>query len=251
MESIKGKIALVTGGNSGIGKATAVLFAKYGAKVVVAARRVKEGEKTVKQIVNAGGQAIFVQTDVGLEQDVEALVKQTVDTYGRLDYAFNNAGIIGSNDSVEDLKEADFLQVMQINVIGVWLCMKYELQQMHQQGKGVIINTSSVAGLNSGGTGAPYVTSKHAVIGLTKAAARENAQKGIRINAVCPGLIRTQIIDDIKQGHPEMMEKMLQSYPMGRIGEPEKVAEAVVWLCSDGASFITGHPFSIDGGRLL
>lgn len=251
MESIKDKVALVTGGNSGIGKSTALLFAKHGAKVVVAARRAEEGEKTVKQILNDGGEATFVITDVGLEGDVEALVRQTVEIYGRLDFAFNNAGIIGPNAPVEELKEEDFMQVMQTNVIGVWLCMKYELQQMHRQESGVIINTSSVAGLNSGGTGAPYVASKHAVIGLTKAAARENAGRGIRINAVCPGLIRTQMIDDIKQGNPDMYEKMLQSYPMGRIGEPQEVAEAVVWLCSDGASFITGHPFLIDGGRLL
>jgi|APSaa5957512622_1039677.scaffolds.fasta_scaffold40660_2 NAD(P)-dependent dehydrogenase (short-subunit alcohol dehydrogenase family) len=251
MESIKGKVALVTGGNAGIGKATALQFAKNGAKVVVAARRVEEGKETVKQIVDQGGDAIFVKTDVVLAQEVEALVKQTVDTYGKLDYAFNNAGIIGPNDPVEELEEEGFLEVMQTNVIGVWLCMKYELQQMQGQGKGVIINTSSVAGLNSGGTGAPYVTSKHAVIGLTKAAARENAMKGIRINAVCPGLIRTQIIDDIKQGNPEMLDKMLQSYPMGRIGEPEEVAEVVVWLCSDGASYVTGHSFLVDGGRLL
>lgn len=251
MESLKGKVALVTGGSSGIGKATAVLFAKYGAKVVIAARRVEEGEETRRQIINEGGEAIFIKTDVAQAQEVESLVKQTVDTYGRLDFAFNNAGIIGSNDMVEELKEEDFLQVMQVNVIGVWLCMKYELQQMHRQGKGVIINTSSVAGLNSGGTGAPYVASKHAVIGLTKAAARENAGKQIRINAVCPGLIRTPIIDEIKQVNPEMFEKLVQSYPMGRIGEPEEVAEAVVWLCSEGASFVTGHPFLIDGGRLL
>lgn len=244
----EGKVALVTGGSSGIGRAGALAFAREGAKVVVADVVVEGGQETVDMIQQAGGEAIFVTTDVSKAADVETLVNKTVETYGRLDYAFNNAGIEGEQLPTADCTEENFDRVISINLKGVWLCMKYEIPQMLEQGGGAIVNTSSVAGL-VGFAGIPhYVASKHGVAGLTKNAALEYAQAGIRVNAVCPGGIRTPMIDRFTGGDPEAESQFHAMHPLGRMGEPEEIADAVVWLCSDAASFVTGHPMVVDGG---
>jgi NAD(P)-dependent dehydrogenase (short-subunit alcohol dehydrogenase family) len=243
------RVALVTGGSLGIGRATAIAFAAEGAKVVVANRGIEEGEETVKIIKENGGEAIFVQTDVSSSSDVEALVKKTIDTYGRLDCAFNNAGISGSMRPMIDLKEEDWDRVLDINLKGIWLCMKYEIPFMLEQGGGSIVNMSSVLGLGATTLGlSAYIASKHGIIGLTKAAALEYAQKGIRINAVCPGYIHTPMIDAAASRIPGFYNQIAQLHPVGRIGAPEEIAEAVLWLCSDASSFVTAHSLVIDGG---
>jgi NAD(P)-dependent dehydrogenase (short-subunit alcohol dehydrogenase family) len=245
---VAGKVALVTGGSSGIGRATAQIFAREGAKVVVADVLVEGGEETVRLIKAAGGEAIFVKTDVSQPADVEALVKRAVETYGRLDCAFNNAGIEGVIQPTADYSEAHWDRVIAINLKGVWLCMKSELQQMLKQGGGAIVNTASVAGLVGGAGASAYVASKHGVNGLTKTAALEYAKAGIRVNAVCPGAIRTPMLERAFAGNPQLMESMAAMEPVGRMAAPEEVAEAVVWLCSDAASFVTGLPMAVDGG---
>ncbi len=248
---MKDKVVLITGGSSGIGKAAALAFAKEGARVSVAARRIPEGEETVSQIKEAGGEAIFVQTDVSKVPQVQALVEKTVKEYGRLDYAFNNAGIEGPHFvSTTDYSEEDWDQLMDINLKGVWLCMKYAIPHMLEQFKGAIVNMSSVTGLIGGRSGAPYCASKHGVIGLTKAAALEYATQGIRVNAVCPAVIETDMAERLFFSKPEIAERVKGFHPMGRTGTAEEVAEVVVWLCSDAASFITGHALPIDGGMI-
>ncbi|MFQ5485315.1 MAG: SDR family oxidoreductase [Desulfobacterales bacterium] len=244
------KVVLVTGGSSGIGRSTALLFAEGGAKVVVAARRAAEGEKTVSMIKEAGKEACFVHTDVSRTSDVEAMVARCVETYGRLDYAFNNAGIEGSiYVPTADYDEAVWDQVIDVNLKGVWRCMKYEIPQILKQGKGAIINMSSVAGLEGGRImGGAYYASKHGVIGLTRAAALEYATQGIRINAVCPAWIETAMADRVFANNEVIEEQTSKMTPIGRAGRAEEVAEAVVWLCSDAASFVTGHALPIDGG---
>ena len=245
---LEDKIALLTGGSSGIGRATALAFAREGAKVVVAARRVKEGEETVESIKAEGGEATFVQTDVSQAVQVEALVNTTVETYGRLDCAFNNAGIEGTPYvSIVDYTEADWDRVIDINLKGVWLCMKYQIPQILKQG-GSIVNMSSVAGLKGGTLGSPYYASKHGVVGLTKAAAMEYATRGIRVNAVCPAVIHTPMAERAFFEDPEIEQRVLSLHPVGRIGTPEEVAGVVVFLCSDAASFVTGHALPVDGG---
>jgi NAD(P)-dependent dehydrogenase (short-subunit alcohol dehydrogenase family) len=241
----EGKVALVTGGSSGIGRATALVFAREGAKVVVANRRVDAGQETVQMIKDTGGDAFFIKTDVSQSIEVETLVNQTVERYGRLDYAFNNAGIGCEVTPVADCPEEDWDLVINTNLKGVWLCMKYEIQQMLRQGGGAIVNNASIAGL-VGFLGAPppYVVSKHGVIGLTKTAALEYATQNIRINCICPGVIRTPMTG----GSPEHIERLTKMEPVGRLGMPEEVAEAVIWLCSDKASFVIGHSMVIDGG---
>jgi NAD(P)-dependent dehydrogenase (short-subunit alcohol dehydrogenase family) len=244
------KVALVTGGNSGIGRAAAVAFAREGARVVVAARRAPEGEDTVRLITETGGQALFVQTDVSQGDAVEAMLRRTLDAYGRVDYAFNNAGIAVVAPFLE-LAEADFDRVIGINLKGVWLCMRAELRQMLTQGGGAIVNMSSGYGLVSSALGvSAYSASKHGIIGLTKAAALEYAKAGIRVNAVVPGWIRTPMVDAGLEHVPQLEARILDHEPVGRMGRPEEVAEAVVWLCSDAASFVTGHSMIIDGGLL-
>lgn len=246
---MQGKVALVTGGNSGIGRAAAVAFAREGARVVIAARRIPEGEETVRIITEAGGHALFVQTDVSQGDAVEAMLQRTLDTYGRLDYAFNNAGIAMLAPFLE-VTEADFDRVIGINLKGVWLCMKAEMRQMLTQGGGAIVNMSSGYGLVSSPLGvSAYTASKHGIIGLTKAAL-EYAKAGIRVNAVVPGWIRTPMVDGALENAPEIKARILDHEPFGRMGRPEEVAEAVVWLCSDAASFVTGHSMIIDGGLL-
>jgi NAD(P)-dependent dehydrogenase (short-subunit alcohol dehydrogenase family) len=248
-ENMAGKVALVTGGSSGIGRATALAFASEGARVVVADVAVEGGEETVRSIEAAGGIAVFVRTDVSKANEVEALVSQTVGRFGRLDAAFNNAGTEGAVASTVELAEADWDRVIATNLKGVWLCMKYEIPLMLEHGAGTIVNTSSVYGMVAGRGVAAYVASKHGVAGLTRAAALEFAPHGIRINAVCPGAIRTpMLMRHIPDAEAEERWKTLE--PVGRMGAPEEVAAAVVWLCSDAASFVTGSTLAVDGGFL-
>ena len=245
MKEFENKVALITGGSSGMGRATAIAFAREGAKVVVAARRVKKGEETVSLIKEAGSDGIFVKTDVTVEEEVQALIEKTIATYGRLDCAFNNAGVgIGGllTETTVDIYE----KVFDVNVKGVLLCMKYEILQMLKNGGGSIVNNSSVAGLIGVEQLSAYVASKHSVVGLTKAAALEMAKSNIRVNAVCPGVIET----DMSRPFFEVpfYKKLIENIPLVRVGQVEEVASAVVYFCSDKASFITGQCLAIDGG---
>jgi NAD(P)-dependent dehydrogenase (short-subunit alcohol dehydrogenase family) len=244
------KVALVTGGTSGIGRATALAFAEAGAKVVVAGRRETEGNEVVSLIKKGGGQALFVKTDVASEADVSALVEKTLAAYGRLDAAFNNAGIEGAvGKTTQEQTVADYRSIMDINVLGVLLCMKHEIPAMLKNGGGTIVNTSSVAGVIGFPGAGIYVASKHAVIGLSKTAALEFAKQNIRVNVVAPGGIETPMFDRFTGGAGSEGHKLLSSlHPIGRTGTPEEIAGAVLWLCSDSASFVTGHTLVADGG---
>jgi len=245
---VEGKIALVTGGGSGIGRATALTFAREGAKVVVADVVVEGGEETVRLIKAAGGEAMFVKADMAKAAEVEAMVQKAAATYGRLDCAHNNAGIEGATGRTADYREEDWDRVISINLTGVWFCLKYEIAQMLKQGGGAIVNTASDAGLLGVPQMPAYVASKHGVVGLTKTAALEYAKAGIRVNAVCPGVIKTPMVDRITGQRAGRAERMAAAEPVGRMGKPEEIAEAVVWLCSDAASFVTGLPMPVDGG---
>ena len=249
MEQIfKDKVALVTGGSFGIGRAMAVAFAKKGARVVIADWIEDKEEVTLKQIKDSGGEALFVQCDVSKAADVKALVDKTIAVFGRLDYAFNNAGIEGATAPTHECTEENWDKTIGINLKGVWLCMKNEIPQMIKQGSGAIVNCASIAGL-SGFVGLPaYTVSKHGIIGLTKTAALENAKAGIRINAVCPGVIHTAMVDRVTGKDKEVEKAYIAMEPVGRMGTAEEVAEAVIWLCSDAASFVTGHAMPVDGG---
>lgn len=247
MKLLEGKVALVTGGGSGIGRATALVFAREGACVVVADIVVDGGEETVRMVKEKGVDALFVRTDVSKAADVDALVQKTVAQFGRLDCAHNNAGIEGRQAPLVEGTEEDWDRVININLKGVWLCMRAEIPVMLKQGGGAIVNTASVAGL-VGFTGiSPYTASKHGVAGLTKTAALEYGKQGIRVNAVCPGVIHTPMIDRFTGGSPEALAAFTALEPVGRLGQPEEIAEAVVWLCSDRASFVTGLPMAVDG----
>jgi NAD(P)-dependent dehydrogenase (short-subunit alcohol dehydrogenase family) len=243
---LTGRVGLVTGAGSGIGQMTALFFAREGAKVSVVDIDEEAGEKTLRQIENEGGRAIFIKCDVSKADAVEAMVAQTVETFGQLDCAFNNAGISHGKAKMHDLSESDWDRVMGINLKGVWLCMKYELQHMFSRGKGAIVNASSINGLGGWLDLSAYVASKHGVMGLTRSAALEYAETGIRINAVCPGPILTPL-SHYQGNDPEIIKRMYPM-PMGRRGTMEEVAEAVVWLVSDKSSYITGHPLVLDGG---
>ena len=249
-ELMQDKVALVTGASSGIGRATALVFAREGAKVVVADLNVVGGQETVQLVKAAGGEAVFVETDVAQAASVEAMVQTAVDTYGRLDCAHNNAGVEGVLSRTAEQTEQDWEPVIRINLKGVWLCMKYELPHMVQQGSGAIVNTASGAGLIGVKRMAAYVASKHGVIGLTKTAALEYAKSGVRVNAVCPGVIQTAMVERVSGRRPDVLEKMIAAEPIGRSGQPEEIAESVVWLCSDAASFVTGHAMAVDGGAV-
>ena len=250
VKELQNKVAIVTGGTSGIGRDTAVLFAKEGAKVVVAGRREVEGKETIDLIRAAGGEGIFVKTDVAKTADVQALVQKTVEKFGRLDIAFNNAGIEGNWIPIAEQSEEDWDRTIDINLKGVWLCLKYEIQQMLKQGTGgAIVNMSSVSGFIGSAGSATYCASKHGVLGLTKSAALETAKNGIRVNAVCPAVIETPMGERLF-GEPEFKKFALSLHPIGRFGQPTEVAEAVLWMCSDRASFMTGQSLSLDGGFL-
>ena len=242
------KIALITGGSSGIGRATAIAFAHKGAKVVIASRRAEESEETIQLVKAAGSEAIFVKTDVKKLSEVEALISKTVENYGSLDFAFNNAGIEGQLGLSIDQTEENWNNIIDTNLKGTWLSMKYQISQMLRQGSGVIVNNASIAGLKGTRNTSIYNASKHGVIGLTKSLALEYAQAGIRINAVCPGLVETEMLDRLFVGSEETKMQRLAAYPMGRAGKPKEVADAVIWLCSDAASFMTGQSLVIDGG---
>jgi NAD(P)-dependent dehydrogenase (short-subunit alcohol dehydrogenase family) len=244
------RVALVTGGSSGIGRAAALRFGRAGAKVVVAAdASVQAGQETARMIEEAGGEAIFVQADVSNAAQVEALIEEAVGAYGRLDCALNNAGVYPAPTPTAELTEADWDRTIGTNLKGVWLCMKHEIQQMLRQGSGAIVNMASVAGL-VGYPGPAYTASKHGVVGLTKAAALEYAKMNIRINTVCPGVIRTPPLERKIAESTDFDRRVVARHPIGRLGTPEEVAEAVVWLCSDAASFVTGHALTVDGGFL-
>jgi NAD(P)-dependent dehydrogenase (short-subunit alcohol dehydrogenase family) len=246
-----GKVALVTGGSSGIGKAAALAFANEGAKVVIASRSKDKGEQVAHTISEAGGEALWVKTDVTQAAQVEALVQETVDAYGRLDYAFNNAGSGGKGGFVADIREQDWDETITMYLKSVWLCMKHEIPAMLKTGVGAIVNNSSVDGRRGFPWDPVYSAAKHGVIGLTKSAAMQYADKGIRINAVCPGWIRTPPVDDMLKHNPEAEKGMLLHQPIGRLGKPEEVAQAVVWLCSDSASLVVGTAMPVDGGYLV
>ena len=254
-KKFEGRVALVTGGASGIGKITAQTFAREGAKVIVSTdSNIKGGEDTVRQIKEAGGEAAFVKCDVSVASDVKAMVDTCVKLYGRLDYAFNNAGIGPDGKrvpivNIADCPEEIWDRTIAVNLTGVWLCMKYEIQQMLKQNYGAIVNTSSVGGQKPVRGFSAYVASKSGVIGITKVAALEYATSGIRVNAVLPGPIQRTLLMEYLLGtgqeDPALMQKQI---PVGRFGEPEEIAEAVIWLCSDEASFVTGLAMPVDGG---
>lgn len=243
------RVALVTGASSGIGRATAIAFAKAGAKVVLAARRIQESEEVVEMIKQAGGDAIFCQTDVSKADEVKRLIERTVDTYGRLDWACNNAAIEGALANVTDCTEENWNEVININLTGMWLCMKYELIQMLKDSAGAVVNISSVNAFFGSSDMPAYTASKHGIIGLTKSAANEYGKSGIRINAVCPGSIYTPMLERV-DGGPVTPESGRNKVPLRRVGNPEEIANTVVWLCSSGASYITGHSMVVDGGWL-
>lgn len=251
MSDFTQKTALITGSGSGLGRAAALLFAQRGAKVVVSDVNEAGGAETVRQIHQAGGEATFFRCDVSQEAEVEALIRHAVETYGRLDFAVNNAGIGGVLAPTHQYPAANFERVMAVNCTGVFLCLKAELVVMLKQGSGSIVNVSSVSGLVGFPYNLAYATSKHAVVGMTRTAALEYAKKNIRVNAVCPVFTMTPMVEGLLEAvGPERGAAMEQGIPMKRFGQPEEIAEAIVWLCSDAASFITGHALPIDGGMV-
>jgi NAD(P)-dependent dehydrogenase (short-subunit alcohol dehydrogenase family) len=246
---MKGKVVIVTGGGSGIGRATAFAFATEGAKVVVADVSAEGGEDTLRLIREAGGDALFVKCDVSKSAEVQTVIQRTKEAYGGLDYAFNNAGIQVPPMPVVEYSEEIWDRIIGIDLKGVWLCMKYEIPEMLARGGGAIVNTASVAGLIGTPGICAYTAAKHGVVGLTKTVALEYAKAGIRVNAVCPGLIKTPLVEDVWDVMPqEMRDFLINAHPMGRMGQVHEVSRAVLWLCSDSASFITGTAMAIDGG---
>jgi len=245
-----GKVALVTGGSSGMGQAAAIAFAREGARVVVADTSIQGGEETVQRIKDTGTDALFIPTDVSQSTAVEALINTIITTFGRLDYAFNNAGINEEHGSLTECTEAEWDRIISINLKGIWLCMKYEIPHMLKLGSGAIVNTASVVGLTGGRNFPAYVASKHGIVGLTKAAALDYGPHSIRINAVCPGTIYTPMYERRIGNNPETTARIISEIPLRRLGQPQDIAEAVIWLCSDASSFVTGHTLVVDGGDI-
>jgi NAD(P)-dependent dehydrogenase (short-subunit alcohol dehydrogenase family) len=259
MRILDGRVALITGGNSGIGRAASISFARAGARVIIAARREREGEEVIDEITTAGGEAIFVRTDLANPEEIETLFKTVKEKYGRLDCAFNNAATSeGALALTADFTEEQFDRTIDVNLKGVWLCMKYEVQQMLGQSPagGAIVNTSSVNGLGGARGGALYSASKAGVLALTKSAAQEYGQSGIRINALVAGAFQTPMLESVFEkvsggdagAREELETQYRQLSAMRRIGRPEEAAEVAVWLCSDAASYVTGHSMIVDGG---
>ncbi len=248
METMAGRVAIVTGASTGIGRAGAFAFAREGAHVVLADVDDERGEKIAAEIASIGVDALFVHTDVARADDVDALVQRTMERFGRLDFAFNNAGIEGEQAPTADCSLENWNRTIAVNLTSVFLCMRAEIPRMIAGGGGAIVNNSSVAGL-VGFSGIPaYTASKHGIVGLTQTAALEYATQGIRVNAVCPGVISTEMITRFTGGNEAAVGQLLQTEPVGRLGKPEEIADAVIWLCSERASFVTGQAIAVDGG---
>jgi NAD(P)-dependent dehydrogenase (short-subunit alcohol dehydrogenase family) len=249
--SFAGKVAFVTGAANGIGRAAALAFSREGASVVVADISEQGNQDIARMIAEAGGRALAVRCDVSRAEDVKAALDKAVEAFGRLDFAFNNAGSEQAITATADLTEEEWDRIVRVNLRSVFLCMKYEIPLLLKQGGGAVVNTSSGAGVKGIAGQAAYCAAKHGVVGFTKAAALDYAQSNIRVNAVCPGIIDTPMMDRFSGGTPEGRERVIAQEPVGRMGKPEEIGAAVVWLCSDAAAFVVGHAMVIDGGQTV